>query len=107
MATVTDQELIIRTVYDYFECWYGRDDTRMDRALRPDQRSPAEDDGEILAKDLMLQATAEGNGTKVAAGWRLNVRIGDVCDDIASVTVRSAPYREYLILRGRAMAGRS
>jgi hypothetical protein len=34
----------------------------------------------------------------VAAGWRLNVRIGDVCDDIASVTVRSAPYREYLHL---------
>ena len=25
MATVTDQELITRTVYDYFECWYGKD----------------------------------------------------------------------------------
>jgi hypothetical protein len=33
VATVTDQDLITRTVYDYFECWYGRDDTLMDRAL--------------------------------------------------------------------------
>jgi hypothetical protein len=100
MATVTDQELITRTVYDYFEGWYDGDVTRMDRALHPDlvKRSPAEFDLAILTKDRMLELTAEGEGTKEADDRRLEVEIADVCDDIASVIVRSAPYREYVHL---------
>jgi len=77
--------------------WYDADVARMGRALRPGlaRRSPAEDDGAILAKQPMLQACAEGEGTR-AAGRPVKVGIADVCG--ASAVVRSAPYREYLRL---------
>ena len=41
----TDQELITRTVHDYFGGCYDADSARMDQALHPDlvKRSPAED----------------------------------------------------------------
>jgi hypothetical protein len=96
----TDQELIIQTVHDYFEGWYDGDVARMDRALHPElvKRSPAEGLEAIVTKDQMLKGTAEGEGTKVAADRRLEIDIADVCGDIASVVVRSAPYREYLHL---------
>jgi hypothetical protein len=95
----TDQELISQTVRDYFEGWYDADVARMDRALHSDlvKRSPAEDGGAILTKDVMLQACAEGEGTRAAERW-LKIDIADICGDIASAVVRSAPYREYLHL---------
>ena len=94
----TDAELITATVRDYFEGWYDADVARMDRALHPDlvKRSTAED-GVILSKDAMLQACARGQGTRAAGRW-LTIDIADVCGDIASAVVRSAPYREYLHL---------
>ena len=95
----TDQELITQTVHDYFEGWYDADVARMDRALRAAlvKRSSAEDDGAILTKDFMLQACADGDGTRATDRW-LKIDIADVCGDIASAVVRSAPYREYLHL---------
>jgi|SRR5271165_5223223 len=95
----TDQELISQTVLDYFEGWYDADAARMDRALHPDlvKRSPAEDDGAILTKDVMLQACADGEGARTQDRW-VQIDIADVCGDIASAVVRSAPYREYLHL---------
>ena len=93
-----DRELITRAVRDYFEGWYDADTARMDRALHRDlvKRSPTSGLGAILTKEQMLTFTAEGEGTKVAADRRLEIDIADVCGDIASVVVRSAPYREYL-----------
>ena len=93
----TDQELITQTVGDYFGGWYDADVAPMDRALHPGlaRRSPA--DGAILTKELMLQACAEGEGTRAADRW-VKTGIADVCGDIASAVVRSAPYREYLHL---------
>lgn len=95
----TDQEPITQTVQDYFGGWHDADAAPMGRALRPGvaRRSPAEDDGAILAKQLMLQACAEGEGTR-AAGRRVKIGIADVCGAIASAVVRSAPYRGYLHL---------
>jgi hypothetical protein len=94
-----DQELISLAARDYFEGWYDADIARMDRALHADlvKRSPADDDGAILTKDMMLQACAEGEGTMAVDRW-LEIDIADVFCDIASVVVRSAPYREYLHL---------
>ena len=96
---VTDHELITQTVHDYFEGWYDADVARMDRALDPDlvKRSPAEDGGAILTKDVLLQACAEGEGARAADRW-VKIDIADVYGDIASAVVRSAPYREYLNL---------
>jgi hypothetical protein len=96
---VTDQELITQTVQDYFEGWYDADEARMGRALHPDpgKRSAAEDGGAILTKELMLQACAEGEGARIADRW-LKIDIADVCGDIASAVLRSAPYRDDLHL---------
>lgn len=95
----TDQEPITQTVPDYFRGGYDADAAPMGRALRPGvaRRSPAEDDGAILTKQLMLQACAGGGGTR-AAGRRVKIGIADVCGAIASAVVRSAPYREYVHL---------
>jgi hypothetical protein len=95
----TDQELITQAVQVRFGGWYEADVARMDRALHPDlvKRSPAEDDGVILTKQLMLQACAEGEGTRTAHRW-VKIDIADVCGGIASAVVGSAPYREYLHL---------
>ncbi len=107
MATVTDQELITQTVLDYFEGWFDGDLTRMDRAPHPDlvKRRFTENSGPALrttTKQRMLELTAQGEGRLNAADRRLDIEVEDVCDDIASVTVRSAPYHEYLhLLRTR------
>lgn len=103
----TDQEPITQAVQDCFGGWYDADVARMGRALRPGlaRRSPAEDDGAILTKELMLQACAEGEGTGAAGRW-VKIGIADVCGGIASAVVRSAPYREYLHLIRTGGGGR-
>jgi hypothetical protein len=99
MATVTEHELITRTVLDYFEGWFDGDVARMDRALHPElvKRSPREPLG-VTTKQRMLELTARGEGREDGADRRLDVEIEDVRDDIASVTVRAAVYHEYLHL---------
>jgi ketosteroid isomerase-like protein len=103
VATVTEHELITQTVRDYFEGWYGGDVARMDRALHPDlvKRSPGTEQGATLGvttKQRMLELTSRGEGAEDGADRRLDVEIEDVCEDIASVTVRAAVYYEYLHL---------
>ena len=94
----TDQELITQTVQDYFGGWYDAGVARMDRAPHPDLgSSPAEADGVILTKEVMLQACAEGEGTRAADRW-VKIGIVDACGGIVSAVVRPAPYREYLHL---------
>jgi hypothetical protein len=94
-----DQEPITQTVQDHFGGWYDADAAWMGRALHPDlaRRSPAEDGGAILAKQVLLQACAGGEGTRAAGRW-VNVGIADVWGAIAGAVVHSAPCREYLHL---------
>lgn len=68
-----DDELITNTVHDYFEGWYDADVARMNRAWHPDlvKRPPADGGGAILTRDLMLQACAEGQGTRAVGGWKI------------------------------------
>ncbi len=103
MATATDEELITQVALDYFEGWFDGDVARIDRALHPDlvKRGRGEQQAAslgILTKSRMLELTAEGTGAEDAADRRLDVTIEDVYDGIASVTVRSAVYHEYLHL---------
>src|SRR4051794_21296056 len=103
LATMPDRDLITGTALDYFEGWYDGDVERMDRALHPDlvKRSPGRDQGATLGittKERMLELTAQGAGAEDGADRRLEVTIEDVREDIASVTVRSAVYHEYLQL---------
>jgi ketosteroid isomerase-like protein len=99
VATVTDQELITQTVLDYFEGWYDGDVERMDRALHPDlvKRSAGESLG-VTTKERMLELTAQGEGASDGADRHLDIQLEDIREDIASVTVRSAVYHEYVHL---------
>jgi len=89
---------IEQTVRDYFEGWFDADVTRMDRALHPDlvKRSVVSDG--ITTKERMLELTAAGEGREDGVDRSLEIRIEDVREDIASVTVESAVYHEYLHL---------
>ena len=91
--------LVTSAVLDYFEGWFGEDVERMDRALHPElvKRRAGETLG-ITTKERMLELTAEGEGEQDGEDRTLDIRIEDVADDIASVTVRSAVYHEYLQL---------
>jgi ketosteroid isomerase-like protein len=98
-ASSTDRELITRTALDYFEGWFDGDVERMDRALHPDLvKRRAGDELGVTTKERMLELTAQGEGAADGADRRLEIEIEDVSDDIASVTVRSAVYHEYLHL---------
>ena len=97
------RELIRQAALDYFEGWFDGDVERMDRALHPDlvKRWPGEEHGAnlgITTKERMLELTAAGAGAEAGVDRRLEVEIEDVYGDIASVTVRSAVYHEYLHL---------
>jgi hypothetical protein len=101
--TATERELITQTALDYFEGWFDGDVERMERALHPDlvKRSPGTRHGATLGittKDRMLELTAAGEGAEDGRDRRLEVEIEDIYGDIASVTVRSAVYHEYLHL---------
>ncbi len=103
MTTTTATELITQTALDYFEGWFDGDVERMGRALHPDlvKRSPGGQQGATLGittKERMLELTAAGDGIEDGVDRRLEVEVEDVRDDIASVTVRSAVYHEYLHL---------
>jgi|SRR5687767_3287371 hypothetical protein len=101
--TKSEREQVTQTALDYFEGWFDGDVERMDRALHPDlvKRWPGEQQAATLGittKERMLELTAAGEGAEDGADRRLDVEIEDVYGDIASVTVSSAVYHEYLHL---------
>jgi Putative lumazine-binding len=94
-----DEEAVVAAALDYFEGWFDGDVQRIDRALHPDlvKRKAGEKLG-ITTKERMLELTAAGEGAEDGKDRRLDVEIEDLHGDIASVTVRSAVYHEYLHL---------
>jgi hypothetical protein len=99
MTTATEQELITQTVLDYFEGWFDGDPARMERALHRDlvKRRAGEQLG-VTTAERMVELTRQGEGRADAADRRLDIEVEDVYGDIASVTVGSAVYHEYLHL---------
>ena len=99
MTTVTEHEPITQTVLDYFDGWFDGDAIRMERALHRDlvKRRAGEELG-ATTKQRMIELTESGEGTSDAADRRIDVTVENVYGDIASVTVCSAPYHEYLHL---------
>jgi hypothetical protein len=103
-AEATDvRERVRATVLDYFEGWFEADADRMRRALHPalakrwrgqdPRRAPALSS---TTADQMIAWTAAGEG-RVDAG-PLEVRIDEISGTIATVTVHSETYVEYLHL---------
>lgn len=113
-ARTGDEAGIRKAVLDYFEGWFEGDPARMERALHPElaKRCVGGDDrwwaggAELQILDStsaqeMIDATARGVGkTRLREGEdpRIEVEVVDVYDTIASVTVRSTVYREYVHL---------
>ena len=115
--TAGDEEAaIVQAVLDYFEGWFEGDAVRMERALHPElakrslggdrrwwgegEEGPLDYEGlDDTTADWMIDATARGVGkTRLTGDPRIQVDVVEVYDTIASVTVRSAIYREYLHL---------
>jgi hypothetical protein len=112
----SDEREITSVVHDYYEGWYEGDDQRMQRAVHPGlaKRAPlaaiqafrpdVEGDPDSLdedSADTMVDATARRVGTTRAASPEeraIEVVVEDVYQWIASVTVRSPIYHEYLHL---------
>jgi hypothetical protein len=109
---VSDEDAIIATVTDYWEGWFSGDAARMERALHPaltktgaltEAGAPTDDAAPRLTPPMtaanMISWTAAGEGVaEKPADAAFEVVVGDVYGGIATVTVRSAVYREYLHL---------
>jgi putative lumazine-binding protein len=94
---------IVSVVLDYFEGWFDGDAARMELALHPGlAKRSLEQDGPALNEATaasMIAATARGLGRERDPGdRRIDVEVEDVYGTIASATVRSAVYREYVHL---------
>ena len=94
-----DVAAVVATALDYFEGWFDGDEGRMERALHPNlvKRKAGEELG-ITTKERMLELTRRGEGKEDAEDRTLDVEVEDLYGDIASATVRSAVYHEYLHL---------
>jgi hypothetical protein len=96
-----EEAAIVAAVLDYFEGWFGGNAGRMERALHPAlAKRSLEQDGRTLNEttaEWMIDATTRGLGRARDPG-EIEVEVEDVHEDIASATVRSAVYREYVQL---------
>ena len=97
--TSGDVAAVVATARDYFEGWFDGDEARMERALHPNlvKRRAGEELG-ITTKERMLELTRRGEGKADGADRTLEIDVADVHGDIASVTIRSAVYHEYVHL---------
>jgi hypothetical protein len=103
---VSDDDAIIATVRDYWEGWFSGDAGRMERALHPQlTKTGVVADGTrsrvtqpMRAAD-MIGWTAAGEGVaERPADFAYDIAVVDRHNGIATATVRSAIYREYLHL---------
>ena len=94
-----DHAAVTSTARDYFEGWFAGDVERMDRVLHPDlvKRRVGSELG-ITSKERMLELTRRGEGAQDGIDRTLEIEVEDVFGDIASVTVHSAVYHEYIQL---------
>jgi hypothetical protein len=103
---VNDYEALKNVALDYLEGWFEGDTDRMERALHPElvkrslDRLP--DGGELLetlTADQMIGWTTDGIGkTRDVPDRAIDISVGHVHGDIATVTVTSSVYVEYLHL---------
>src|SRR5437870_6829249 len=115
-SSAGDEAAVVGAVLDYFEGWFQGDAIRMERALHPElakrslggdrrwwgkgEQGPADHEAlDNTTADWMIDATARGVGkTRLTGDPGIRVDVVEVYDTIASVTVHSAIYREYLHL---------
>jgi hypothetical protein len=102
-----EREAVVRAVLDYFEGWFEGDAGRMERALHPELVKRTLGGEEEAVEQLvgttaaeMIEATARGVGRErlreAGGDPGIKIEVEDIYGPIASVTVRSALYREYV-----------
>jgi len=99
-----DKDAVVATVRDYWDGWFTGDAERMERALHPGltktgvrvDASGARATESMTAPD-MIGWTRDGEGV-TDKDFASDVTINDLYDGIATVTVHSGIYREYLHL---------
>jgi hypothetical protein len=94
---------ILASALDYYEGWFDGEPTRMERALHPDLIKRDYDPGEqavaTMSARSMIDMTAAGRGKLRDPGDRqIRVHVDHVHGWIATVTVTSAVYVDYLQL---------
>ena len=99
------RQAIVAAALDYYEGWFDGEPERMERALHPDlvKRSLAEDgmSVETISAREMVEAAAKGIGLTRDPGKQardIQIQVDHVYEDIATVTVTSAIYVDYLQL---------
>ena len=105
-ATIEDERKAIeRTALDYYEGWFDGDAVRMEHALHPQlvKRSLSEDETtvETISAREMVESTAAGLGLARDPGRaarKIEIHVDHVYGDIATATVTSAVYVDYLQL---------
>jgi hypothetical protein len=103
---VDDQIAILATVTDYWEGWFDGDADRMQRALHPALAKTGvgiagsgQPTTERMTADDMIGWTRDGEGVaRRPTDFSYDVIVNDSYDQIATVTVHSSIYREYLHL---------
>ena len=101
-----DWDAVVATVKDYFEGWFDGDVERMERALHPalTKTGIAVDQlgnlvTESMNADDMIGWTREGEGVaSKPPDFAFDVTVNDIYHQVATVTVHSTIYREYLHL---------
>jgi hypothetical protein len=101
---VNDYEALTNVALDYLEGWFEGNAGRMERALHPElakrslKRTASGDELlETLTADQMIGWTADGIGKSRDVPDRdIDISVGHVYGDIATVTVTSAVYVEYI-----------
>ena len=104
--TAADSAAVRRAALDYIEGWYAGDAARMQRALHPElakRRVVRDQQGEQwlsgATADAMVHATRLGEGKDVPpAQQRIEVRILDLYNEMASVRVTSTKVVDYMHL---------
>jgi Putative lumazine-binding len=96
---------IVAAALDYYEGWFDGEPERMERALHPDlvKRSLAPDGWSVdtISAREMVDATADGIGRSRDPGSDrrgIEIHVDHVYGDIATVTVTSEVYVDYLQL---------
>ena len=103
----TDSEKITETALNYMEGWYNGDTLRMEKALHPDlvKSTPVwveKTKGTVintLSKSYLIETTKMWLGKKPGGEIpKIEVKILDMYDNIATVKVSSQDFTDYLHL---------
>ena len=99
MSEGSDREAVERVARGYFDAWFDGDTAGMDRVLHPQLvKRRCGEEMTITTKQRMIELTGQGEGKQDARDRTIEVEVTGLYSGMATATVRSAVYHEYLQL---------